>query len=102
MEVQRGWYLGRAEQSCPAKLVVDFTPPLSLRAPMPHATPDKQSLELVEQLCTRVGMIMEDASIIALTNTREIVALRRRVTDLKCASDQIATLTSAAEALLRS
>lgn len=45
-----------------AKLHMDFVCEERLRAAM-----DEDTLELTARLCTRIGMIMEDASVIALT-----------------------------------
>lgn len=43
-------------------IAMDFAPVLSLGSPM-----DDDTAELIRQLYTRVGMAMEDASVIALT-----------------------------------
>lgn len=45
-----------------AKLHMDFVCEERLRAAM-----DEDNLELTARLCTRIGIIMEDASVIALT-----------------------------------
>ncbi len=60
---------------------------------------DPLILDLVEQICTRVGMIMEDASVDALLKTSD-GAIGERVEKLRTASQQSAALVLAAKALL--
>ena len=57
--------------------------------------------ELIIQLCTRVGMIMEDACMAALTIGRvEHVARQTELGKLEMAADRIAALLHAAKTLL--
>ena len=62
---------------------------------------DEDVAVLIRQLCTRAGMIMEDASVIALTAETTNVASARKVTaQLRAAADRIGELAKAAESLL--
>lgn len=55
---------------------------------------------LVEQLCTRIGMIMEDASIIALTiRGRKHEGRGAALAQIETAAFQISALLTAARAL---
>lgn len=57
--------------------------------------------ELIIQLCTRVGMIMEDACMVALSIGRvEHEARQAELGKLEMAADRIAALLQAAKALL--
>ncbi len=61
---------------------------------------DDETFDLIAQMCTRIGMIMEDASIVALT----VNAISREermgaIADLEAASSQIRALAKAAKAL---
>lgn len=62
---------------------------------------DDDTQELLNLICTRIGMIMEDTSAIALTigacEPSERIAV---ISELEAASSQIAALTSAARSLL--
>lgn len=53
--------------------------------------------DLIERLCVTVGMIMEDASLGAISTLGDI---RQRVTDLSRAGKEISVLTDAAAALV--
>ena len=62
---------------------------------------DEDVADLVRQLCTRAGMIMEDVSVIALTDKLADVASARKVTEkLRAAAKGIGALAKAAEALI--
>jgi hypothetical protein len=77
------------------KLAVDFGALTRLRAVM-----DDDARDLVNQLCTRIGMIMEDASELALTIAGVDRAGRpERLTQLADASTRIAALLRAAMAI---
>ncbi len=59
---------------------------------------DEYTLELIQQLCTRVGMIMEEASDEALLTTEtEPVAMREKLERLSYAAEVIVALVAAAE-----
>ena len=62
---------------------------------------DDDTADLISQLCTRVGMIMEDASVIALT-VSGIEAGNHQVAigELETAARRIDALIAAARALL--
>ncbi len=63
---------------------------------------DDETQELINLLCTRIGMIMEDASVVALTiGSRDQDACSADVADLKVAAEQIGMLVEAAQSLLR-
>ncbi len=65
-----------------------------------HESMDDDDTELFSLLCTRIGMIMEDASVIALTiGALERDARRAQVAELKQASASIAHLLAAVETL---
>ena len=74
---------------------MDFSARRRLREAM---RPD--TMELIAQLCTQVGMLMEDASPVAVTighsNPEE---MRKRLGDLAGAAEKISRLISAAQAL---
>jgi hypothetical protein len=62
---------------------------------------DQDRADLVAQLLTRVGMMMEDASARALSvQDRSESELRMAIADLLAASDRIETLLRAAAALI--
>lgn len=74
---------------------MDFSASRRLRETM-----DPDTIELVAQLCTQVGMLMEDASSDALTIGHETPEeMRRRLDDLASAAQRISNLISAAKAL---
>lgn len=54
--------------------------------------------DLARQLCVQVGMIMEDASVGAISTHLEVSA---QVAELKLASGRISALINAAHALIR-
>ena len=60
---------------------------------------DPDVTDLVVQLCTRVGMLMEDASPMALDASHE--GLKDRLAELVNATGAIATVAHAAAALLK-
>lgn len=77
------------------KLCLDFAPQ-SRRAD----TMEDDTHELIAQLFTRAGMIMEDASVIALTVAGMHETERKiAVAELGSATKQISALIAAAEAL---
>ena len=61
---------------------------------------DKDTDDLIAQLCTRVGMIMEDSSVAALT-VGGLTAEKRDgvIAALEAATDRITALVYAAKAL---
>jgi hypothetical protein len=62
---------------------------------------DDDTTDLIARLCTRVGMIMEDASVIALTiSGSEPGDLPLAIDELEGAARQIKALVAAARALL--
>ena len=62
---------------------------------------DEDVADLVRQLCTRAGMIMEDVSVVALTaETTNVASARKATAKLRAAADRIGALAKAAEALL--
>ena len=68
---------------------------------MDKADPDNaDAIDLVVQLCTRIGMMMEDVCPVALDASRE--GLEERVADLRGAIRVMATIADAAEAMLGS
>ena len=63
---------------------------------------DDETQELIILLCTRIGMIMEDASVVALTiGSRNRDARATTITELNIAAEQIDRLVKATESLLR-
>ena len=57
--------------------------------------------DLIARLCTRIGMIMEDASVVALTGARGSAAeVASTVARIEHASEQIAGLVQATKALV--
>ena len=68
---------------------------------MDEADPDNaEVVDLVVQLCTRIGMMMEDVCPVALDASRE--GLEERVADLRRAIRAMMTIADAAEAMLQS
>jgi threonine synthase len=55
---------------------------------------DEDTRELIRRLCTRAGMIMEDASAVAVLAPQE-----ERLDDLRRAAEQISNLLAAARTL---
>ena len=55
---------------------------------------------LIDELLTRVGMIMEDATIIALVRSSEAGDVRRRIECLERLAASITSLVNAARALI--
>ena len=60
--------------------------------------PHTDVIELVLQLCTRIGMMMEDAHPLALDASSE--GLERRVSQIARSARTIAKIADAAEALM--
>ena len=83
---------------CAKKLTVDFAASLRLRSRM-----DDDTLELIVQLCTRAGMAMEDASVIALSvaGPRDDANLERALEELRLAAEVIRTCIDTASTLAR-
>jgi hypothetical protein len=68
---------------------------------MDEADPDNTDvIDLVIQLCTRIGMMIEDVCPLALDASRE--ALEEWVADLQGALRVMATITDAADAVQKS
>jgi len=62
---------------------------------------DDDTRDLIAQLCTRIGMIMEDTSVVALTISGRMDDERRaEIDDIKLAARQISALIEAVGALL--
>lgn len=61
---------------------------------------DEDTRALIEQLCTRVGMLMEDASVQALVRAASLDDLHSKVERSRFAVRHMARLLSAADALL--
>ena len=55
---------------------------------------------LIDELLTRVGMIMEDATITALVRSSEAGDVRRRIECLERSASSITSLVNAAKALI--
>lgn len=62
--------------------------------------PDEDTRELVVRLLTRAGMMMEDASAIAVLSAGEGVEMPDVVAQLEKASTEVGALIAAAKALL--
>lgn len=75
--------------SASQKLPLDFAAPLALPRRM-----DIDTRDLIRQLCTRAGMIMEDVVPLALLAPQE-----ERLDDLAAAAEAIAAILLAARAL---
>lgn len=77
-------------------LVMDFGRPFVLRDPM-----DSDTENQIRQICTEVGIIMEDASVVALIWPKEgDVTIPERLQLLRGAHLQIGTLIRQAEELV--
>ena len=63
-----------------------------------EAATDPDVIDLVMQLCTRIGIIMEDVSPLALDASRE--GLERRVVEIANAARAMATIADAAQELI--
>lgn len=63
---------------------------------------EDETQELIILLCTRIGMIMEDASVVALTiGSGDRGARATTINELNIAAEQIDRLIKATESLLR-
>jgi hypothetical protein len=60
---------------------------------------DPDLIELVVQLCTRIGMMMEDVSPLAIDASSD--GLKRRIAEVVRATRTIAVLVDAVDALLK-
>jgi hypothetical protein len=60
---------------------------------------DPDRMDLVVQLCTRIGMIMEDVSPLAIDASSN--GLKGRIAEVAPATRSMAVLADAAEALLK-
>lgn len=79
------------------KLLIDFPGERGRGARM-----DDDDHDLIAQLCTRIGMIMEDASPTALSIGAMDQARRRAaIAELSAAAAKISSLLAAAQTLLR-
>lgn len=63
-----------------------------------NAPENADVIDLVIQLCTRIGMMMEDVCPVALDASRD--GLEERVSDIRGEIRAMATIADAAEALL--
>lgn len=61
---------------------------------------DEADIDLVKQLCTKIGCIMEDGSVLALHWSNDI-PLKTRIDELSVASAQIAACVAAVQSLPR-
>ena len=85
--------LAKSTRISPATMLpVDLPGKARRQSAMPEDTDD-----LIRHLCTRVGMIMEDASVVALMMER---ADEKKIRELEEVSQRIAALIAAAAALL--
>lgn len=83
-------------ETCPIKLSLDFMAWSGRGVPM-----DENIDDLIVQLCTRIGMIMEDASVTALIVGGMLPSDRLNVIEeLEGAAKRIDALVAAARALL--
>lgn len=83
-----------------SKLRVDLRPTTSVIARMTEErVPDAETARLIEELLTRVGMIMEDASVIALVRDAVEGGLDQRIEQLERSAASIHLLVGAAKAL---
>jgi hypothetical protein len=79
----------------PAKLRLDFKARSRCGPGM-----DDDTSDLIAQLCTRIGMIMEDASVTALTVPRSTGDARRTaIGEIGLAAKRISALVAAVEVL---
>lgn len=63
---------------------------------------DEDAIELVTRLCTATGMMMEDASALAITiNSSDTSQLELQTKHLIAAADDIRTLLAAADTVIR-
>ncbi len=76
------------------KLVMDLPASAALRVAM-----DANRRERITSLCTEIGMVMEDMSVVALECRGDETALRQRVDDLAAAIAKMAELVTAARTL---
>ena len=60
---------------------------------------DPDDLELIGHLCTRIGMVMEDASVIAIMTSGQSDRIRATLPELTTAANVIAALLGAAAAI---
>ena len=60
---------------------------------------DADTIDLINQLCTRVGMLMEDAAPLALRRSRSGPELSSRLLELRAIVTSMASLIEAAKAL---
>ncbi len=61
---------------------------------------DENTRALIEQLCTRAGMLMEDASVEALVRAASLTGLRFKVERSRSAVRRMDQLLGAADALM--
>lgn len=89
---------GKSNRMCAGKLAVDFAVALRLSGHM-----DDDTRYLIVQLCTRAGMVMEDATVIALSaaRQRDDAALRKDLEELSQAGQVIFACINAASELAR-
>lgn len=59
-----------------------------------------ESRDLIDRLCTRAGMIMEDVSVVAIVTGRESDAASR-IEQIRVAAADIGALAEAASVILR-
>lgn len=84
------------ECACSEKLCLDFTLIEARQWGM-----DDDTKDLIARLSTRIGMIMEDASVVALSGARGSAAeVTSSVARIEHASEQIAGLVQATRVLL--
>ncbi|WP_144037689.1 hypothetical protein [Sphingopyxis sp. KK2] len=62
---------------------------------------DDDRRDLIVSLCTQVGMIMEEVSLIALDGRGDVNAIHARLDRLAVAVDDMALLVAAAQAVAR-
>ena len=76
------------------KLVMDLPARAALRVAM-----DADRRERITSLCTEIGMLMEDVSVVALECRGDETAIRQRVDDLAAAIAKMHDLVTTARAL---
>lgn len=60
---------------------------------------DAETIDLINQLCTRVGMAMEDAAPLALHQSQSGPELKSKLLQVQASVTSMASLTAAARAL---
>ena len=81
---------------------MDLGPRLALVVAMTGADElHADTIDLITQLCTRVGMFMEDAAPLALHRSQSEAELKSRLLQLHASATSIASLIAAARVLAK-